>query len=204
LERHQETCLYGAYVKSYVGYQFVRQKQSTIQFYGTLRWLLFTTIAAPPPPLLRRHCCAATTTATPIAALPLPLPSLRRLSHCCAAIAVTAPPKLLLRRLSSCCTAIAVAAPPLPLLCHHCHRCATTLSAIAVPITAPPFLRRHDGDRRGQQWRQQKAMLTTMETTATITMATTTRPRQQDHNNETMTRDHDKIQQSTKWGAVSG
>ncbi len=31
-----------------------------------------------------------------------------------------------------------------------------------------------------------KAMLTTMETTATITMATMTRPRQQDHNIETM------------------
>ncbi len=41
-EHHQETCLYGAYVESYVGYQFVRQKQSTIQFYGTLRWLLST------------------------------------------------------------------------------------------------------------------------------------------------------------------
>jgi hypothetical protein len=34
-ERHQETCLYGAYVESYIGYQFVRQKQSRIQFYGT-------------------------------------------------------------------------------------------------------------------------------------------------------------------------
>jgi hypothetical protein len=83
--RHQETCLYGAYVESYVGYQFVRQKQSAIQFYGTLRWLLSTTIAAPPPPLLCRHCCAAATTATPIA-LPLsPLPLLHHLSHCCAA-----------------------------------------------------------------------------------------------------------------------
>ncbi len=85
LERHQETCLYGVYVESYVGYQFVRQKQSTIQFYGTLQWLLSTTIAAPPPPLLHRHCCAATTTATPIAAPPLPLPLLRHQSRCCAA-----------------------------------------------------------------------------------------------------------------------
>jgi hypothetical protein len=62
----QETCLYGAYVESYVGYQFVRQKQSMIQFYGTQKWLLSTTIAAPPPPLLRCHRCATTTTATPI------------------------------------------------------------------------------------------------------------------------------------------
>jgi hypothetical protein len=77
LERHQETCLYGAYVESYIGYQFARQTQSTIQFYGTLRWLLSTTIAAPSPPLLRRHCCAAATTATPIAAPPLLLPLLR-------------------------------------------------------------------------------------------------------------------------------
>jgi hypothetical protein len=104
-ERHPETCLYGAYVESYVGYQFVRQKQNTIQFYGTLRWLLSTTVAEPPPPLLRRHHCASTTTATPIAALPLPLPSLHRLSHCCTAIAVTAPPLPLLHRLSCCCTA---------------------------------------------------------------------------------------------------
>jgi hypothetical protein len=48
-ERHQETCLYGAYVESYIGYQFVRQKQSMIQFYGTLRWFFSTTITAPPP-----------------------------------------------------------------------------------------------------------------------------------------------------------
>jgi hypothetical protein len=77
---------------------FVRQKQSTIQFYGTLQWLLRTTIAAPPPPLLCRHCCATTTTATPIAVPPLPLMSLRRLSHRCAAIPVAAPPKPLLHR----------------------------------------------------------------------------------------------------------
>jgi hypothetical protein len=105
-ERHQETCLYGAYVESYVGYQFVRQKQSTIQFYGsTLRWLLSTTIAGPPPPLLHRHCCAATTTATPIAVPPLPLPLLRRHHHCCAAITVAVPLKPLLHRLSRCCAA---------------------------------------------------------------------------------------------------
>jgi hypothetical protein len=85
LERHQETCLYGAYVERYVGYQFVRQKQSTIQFYGTLQWLLSTTIAAPPPSLLHRHCCAATTTATPIAAPPLPLLLLRHHCQRCAA-----------------------------------------------------------------------------------------------------------------------
>jgi hypothetical protein len=84
-ERHQKTCLYGAYVESYIGDQFVRQKQSTIQFHGTLRWLLSTTITAPPPPLLRRHRCAATTPATPIAMPPLPLPLLRRQSRCCAA-----------------------------------------------------------------------------------------------------------------------
>ncbi len=29
-EHHQETCLYGAYVESYVGYQFVRQKQRVL------------------------------------------------------------------------------------------------------------------------------------------------------------------------------
>jgi hypothetical protein len=134
LERHQETCLYRAYVESYVEYQFVRQKQSTIQFYGTLRWLLSTTIAAPPPPLLRRHCCTATTTATPIAMPPLPLPLLP----------IAAPPKPLLRCLSHHCTAIAVAAPPLPLLRRHCHRCATTFSAIAAPISVLPLLRRHN------------------------------------------------------------
>ncbi len=83
LECHQETCLYGAYIECYIGYQFVRQKQSTIQFYGILGWLLSTIIAAPPPPLLRRHCYTATTTATPIAAPPLPLPLLHRQSHRC-------------------------------------------------------------------------------------------------------------------------
>jgi hypothetical protein len=129
-ERHQETCLYGAYVESCVGYQFVRQKQSTIQFYGTLRWLLSTTIAAPPPPLLRCHRCAVTTTATPIAAPPLPLPLLSCLSRCCAAIAVAAPPKPSLHHHRRCCTAIAIAVPPpslpslRPLLRHHC--CAAT------------------------------------------------------------------------------
>jgi hypothetical protein len=92
-EHHQETCLYGAYAGSYIGYQFVRQKQSMMQFSGTLQWLLSTTIAAPPPPLLHRHCCTSTTTATPIAAPPLPLPMLRHLSRCCTTIAVAAPPK---------------------------------------------------------------------------------------------------------------
>jgi hypothetical protein len=152
-ERHQETCLYGAYVESYVGYQFVRQKQSTIQFYGSLRWLPSTTIAAPPPPLLHRHCCAATTTATPIAASPLPLPLLRRLSRRCAAIAVAAPSKLLLHRHLRCCAAIAIAAPPLPLLYHHllCHCCAHRCATIA----APP--------RRRQE-------TTTMETTTATTI----------------------------------
>ncbi len=91
-ERHQETCLYGAYVGSYIGYQFVRQKQSTMQFYGTLQLLLSTTIAAPPPPLLL-------------------LPSLRRHHHChphccdAIAIAVAAPPKPLLHRHCCCCAA---------------------------------------------------------------------------------------------------
>ncbi len=87
-ERHQETCLYGAYVESYVGYQFGRQKQSTVQFYGILRWLHSVhhhCCTAPPPPLLRHHRCAATTTAIPITALPSPLPSLHCLSRCCAA-----------------------------------------------------------------------------------------------------------------------
>jgi hypothetical protein len=129
-EHHQETCLYGATVESYIGYQFVQQKQSRIQFHGTLQWLLSTTIAAPPPPLLRCHRCATTTTATPIAAPPLQLPLLRSLSHCCAAIAVAAPPKLLLHRHRCCCTAIAIAALPpslpllRPLLRRHC--CAAT------------------------------------------------------------------------------
>ncbi len=153
-ERHPETCLYGGYVESYIGYQFVRQKQSTIQFYGTLRWLLSTTIAAPPPPLLRRHHCTTTTTATPIAAPPLPLPSLHCLSRCCTAIAVAVPSKPLLHCLSRCCTTIAVAAQPSPLLRHHCHCCAITFSAIAAPIAALPLLRRHNGDRRRQQWRR--------------------------------------------------
>jgi hypothetical protein len=148
LEPHQETCLYGAYVVSYVGYQFVRQTQSRIKFYGTLQWLLSTTIAASPPPLLRRHCCATTTTATPIAAPPLPLPLLRRLSRHCTNIAVAAPPKPSLRCLSRCCTAIAVAVPPLLLLHRHCHCCATIFSVIAAPIAAPPLLHRHNGDRR--------------------------------------------------------
>jgi hypothetical protein len=138
-ERHKETCLYGAYVESYVGYQFVRQKQSTIQFFGTLQWLLSTTIAAPPPPLLRCHCCTATTTATPIVALPSPLPSLRRHRRRCAAIAVAGPPKPSLHRLSGCCTAIALAAPQLPLLRCHCRCCATI--AIAAPPPSLPLLR---------------------------------------------------------------
>jgi hypothetical protein len=133
-ECHQETCLYGAYVESNKGYQFVRQKQSTIQFYGTLQWLLSTTIAAPPPPLLCHHCCAATTTATPIAAPPLPLLLLRRLSHRCAAIAVAAPPKPSLHRHCGCCAAVAVAVLPSPLLCHHlfCHRCTHCCTTIAA------------------------------------------------------------------------
>ncbi len=135
LERHQETCLYGAYVESYVGYQFVRQKQSTIQFYGTLQWLLSTTIAAPPPPLLHHHCCAAATTATPIAVPPLRLPLLCHLSRHCTTIAVAVPSKPLLHHHCRCCAAIAVAAPPLPLLHHHllCHCCAHCCAAIAVP-----------------------------------------------------------------------
>ncbi len=95
LERHQETCLYEVYVESYIGYQCVRQKQSTIQFYGTPLWLLSTTIAIYPPPLLHRHCCAATTTATPMAALPLPLLMLQCLSCCCTTITNAAMPSLL-------------------------------------------------------------------------------------------------------------
>ncbi len=146
LERHQETCLYGAYIESYIGYQFVRQKQSMIQFYGTRQWLLSTTIAAPPPPLLHCYCCAATTTATPIAAPPSPLPSLRHLSCRCAAIAVAVPPLPLLHCHCHCCAAIAVAVLPSPSLRHH-------LSAIAAPIAALPLLRRNNGDRRQRQWR---------------------------------------------------
>jgi hypothetical protein len=138
-ERHQETCLYGAYIGSYIGYQFDRQKQSTMQFYGTLQWLLSTTIAAPPPQLLCRDCCAPTTTAIPIAALPLPLPLLRRLSRCCAAIAVAAPPLPLLRRHCRCCTAIAVAALPKLSLHRHCRCCA----AIAIALPPSPLLRHY-------------------------------------------------------------
>jgi hypothetical protein len=136
LERRQKTCgLYGAYVDSYVGYQFVRQKQSRIQFYGALRWLLSTIIAVLPPPLLRRHCCAATTTATPIAVPSLPLLLLCHLSHCCAVIVIAAPPKLSLHHHHHRCTAIAVAAPPLPSLRHHllCHCCAHRCTTIAAP-----------------------------------------------------------------------
>jgi hypothetical protein len=51
LEPPEESCLYGAYVESYVGYKFVRQKQSMYNSM-TLQWLLSTTIDAPPPPLL--------------------------------------------------------------------------------------------------------------------------------------------------------
>jgi hypothetical protein len=93
---HQETCLYEAYIGSYVGYQFVRQKQSTMQFYGTLRGFC-------PPPLLHRlhHCCAA------IAAPPSLHPHHQFHPHCCAAIAIAiaAPPKPLLRRHCCCCAA---------------------------------------------------------------------------------------------------
>jgi hypothetical protein len=108
----------------------VRQIQSTIQCYGTLRWFLSTTITAPPPPLLHRHRCAAPTTATPIAAPPSSLPLLRHLSRCCTAIAVAAPPKPSLHHHRRRCTAIAIAAPPpslpslRPSLRHHC--CSTT------------------------------------------------------------------------------
>ncbi len=134
-ERHQETCLYGAYVESYIGYLFVRQKQSMIQFYGTLRWLLSTTITALPPPLLRHHCYAATTTATPIAVPPLQLPLLRCLSHCCATIAVAALPKQLLYHHCCCCAAIAIIVLPLSLLRHHllCHQCIHCCATIAAP-----------------------------------------------------------------------
>jgi hypothetical protein len=88
-ERHQESCLYGADVESYIGYQFVRQKQSTIQFYGMVYILRTmasvhhfcppTTIAAPPP-----HVCAAIAVPPPP---PLPPPSLccQRHCRCCAA-----------------------------------------------------------------------------------------------------------------------
>ncbi len=129
-ERHQETCLYGAYVESYVGYQFVYSTMASVHHHRSAASIIAT------PPLLRRHHHCH--------------------PHCCAAIAIAiaAPPKLLLRRLSRRCTAIAVTAPPLPLLhCHH-HCCATTFSAIAAPISAPPLLRRKNGDRRRQQWRR--------------------------------------------------
>jgi hypothetical protein len=149
LERHQETCLYGAYVKSYVGYQFVRQNR--VQYNSMVLSDSFC-----PPPLLchLHHCCIAIAAPPP----PLPTPLLHRHRHCrcCAAKAVAAPPKLSLHGLSHPCTAIAVAAPPLPLLHCHCHCCATTFSAIAAPISAPPLLRCHDGDRRRRQWRQRR------------------------------------------------
>jgi hypothetical protein len=51
LEPLEESCLYWAYVESYVGYKFGRHKQSMYNSM-TLQWLLFTTIDAPPPPLL--------------------------------------------------------------------------------------------------------------------------------------------------------
>jgi hypothetical protein len=99
-EPPQETCLCGAYVESYVGYQFVRQKTE----YDTILW--YSTMAS-----VHHHCCAAST----IAALPL----LRRHHHChphrCAtiAIAIAAPPLPSLRH---------------HLLCHHCtHCCAATM-----------------------------------------------------------------------------
>jgi hypothetical protein len=95
LERHQETCLYGAYIESYVGYQFVRQKirlryNSLYGKYSTMALVhhhrcVASTIAA--PPLLRRHhhchphCCAAIA----IAVAAPSKPSLRRLSRRCAA-----------------------------------------------------------------------------------------------------------------------
>ncbi len=170
-ECHQETCLHGAKVESYIGHQFVRQKQSTIQFYGIV---LYNGLC---PPLTlttqgiryyvffyldifhhyyrslftaevtrNHHRCTASTIAAP----PLLRCHHHCHPHCCAAIAiaVATPPSPLLCRLSRCCTAIAVAAPPSPLLRRHCHRCATTFSDIAAPIAAPPLLCRHDGDRR--------------------------------------------------------
>jgi hypothetical protein len=201
-EHHQETCLYGAYVGSYAGYQFVRQKQSTMQFYGTLRWLLSTPIAALPPPLLCRHCCTATTTATPIAAPPLLLPLLRCLSRCCTVIAIAAPPMPLLHRHCCCCTAIAVTEPLSPLLHHHllCHCCAHCCPAIA----ALP---------------RQRQEMATMETTMARTInddsnnkgnadnngdngndhngnnneATTIRPQQQGHDNDTTKRYNNQL-----------
>jgi hypothetical protein len=119
-ERHQ-ACLYGAYVESYIGYQFVRQKQR-VRYNSMVLYDGFC-----PPLSLRRlhHCCAA------IAALPPPLPPPLLCHHChchrCAAIAIAVPPKPLLHRHCRCCAAIVIAAPPpsLPSLrpSLHCHCC---------------------------------------------------------------------------------
>jgi len=38
-ERHQESCLYGAYVGCYVGHEFVERKKNR---YGTLRRIVLT------------------------------------------------------------------------------------------------------------------------------------------------------------------
>ncbi len=92
-ECHQETCLYGAYVKSYVGFQFVRQKT---EYYDTILW--YSTMAS-----VHHHRCTPSTIAAP--------QSLHRHHHChphcCIAItiAVVAPPKPLLRRHPRRCTA---------------------------------------------------------------------------------------------------
>jgi hypothetical protein len=92
-ERHQETCLYWAYVETYVGYQFVRQKQRVrynSMVYSTMVSVHHYRCAAPtiaaPPLLSRHHHCHP---------------------HCCTAIAiaVAAPPKPLLNRHCRCCAA---------------------------------------------------------------------------------------------------
>jgi hypothetical protein len=75
---HQETCLYGAYVESYVGYQLLDKNR--VRYKSMVLHDGFC-----PPPSLRRlhHCCTAIAASPP----PLPPPLLRphRLCRRCAA-----------------------------------------------------------------------------------------------------------------------
>ncbi len=94
-EHHQETCLYGAYVESYVGYQFGRQKQrvrynSMVVSYSTMVSVhhyccAASTIAAPPLLRCHHHCHPHRCAAIAIAIAASPKPSLRRHHCCCAA-----------------------------------------------------------------------------------------------------------------------
>ncbi len=96
LEHHQETCLYGAFIESYVGYQFVRQTQSKIQFYGTSQKLYVSTkmsvmkhIFAPlllwrkEPPMHNQHCRLSIDTMKTLSPGAWTLKSLRRPSNRC-------------------------------------------------------------------------------------------------------------------------